>query len=284
MRARLGRIARRAGVALGMRTLALAAARVAWPPGAPRVVQVTVNGCRLLVLANEDVGRRIAALRRYEPADTALLARLVRGSDICFDIGANTGYYTMLLASLARQGEVHAFEPVPLNWHLLQAGALLNGFAHVRANHAALGDRDGELDFSVAVDGAYSSIVPVGRKHEAARVRVTVSRLDAYLEAHAVPRVDIVKMDVEGAEPLVLEGAGALLADEARSPRVLMLELYGPNLRPYGADVAQVLERMARYGYSPWCAGAGEGLQRFGPAQFDICQNVFFVRRREDLG
>ena len=274
---------RRAGVALGVRKLALAAGRVAWPPHAPKIVQVSVNGCKLLVLANEDVGRRLAVLRRYEPWDSGLLSRAVREDDVCMDVGANTGYYTMLMAAAARRGAVHAFEPVKLNWHLLECGVLLNGFEHVTVNHAALADRDGSLEFSVAVDGAYSSIVPVGRKDEARRVTVAASRLDSYVEARRLPRVDVLKADVEGAEPLVLDGASGLLSNPARAPRVIMLELYDVNLQPYGSSVPRVIDRMRGYGYSPyWVSERGEP-SPFGPAQHNVYQNVFFVRRAEDL-
>ena len=67
------------------------------------------------------------------PANTLPRADSVsvpRPDDICLDVGANPGYYSMLMAARAPRGEVHSFEPMRLNWCLLSASALLNGFHH----------------------------------------------------------------------------------------------------------------------------------------------------------
>ena len=77
------------------------------PQAKARVVQARIADYELLVLANEDVGRQIAYLGRYEAADSALLASLVRPDDICVDVGANVGYYTGLPS------------PYPYAWSLL---------------------------------------------------------------------------------------------------------------------------------------------------------------------
>jgi FkbM family methyltransferase len=275
--------ARRIAVRLGMRRAILEAGKVAFPPGAPRVVQVKVNGAQLLVLANEDVGRRIALLRRYEPRDTRLLAGLVRNDDACIDVGANTGYYTMLMAGRARRGTVHAFEPVALNLHLLRAGVALNGWSHVAANLAAAGDRDGTIDFSEAADGAYSSLLPVGRKAEMRRIEVPIVRLDTYLGCHG-PKADVMKVDVEGAEALVLEGAAGLLADPGRRPRAVMLELVDRNLEVYRSSVPGIVERMAQFGYRPFYAGEDGRPRAFERAHANVYENVFFAQRAADLG
>jgi FkbM family methyltransferase len=246
------------------------------------VVQVKVNGARLLVLANEDVGRRIALLRRYEPRDSGLLGRLVRPTDVCLDVGANTGYYTMLMAARARRGAVHAFEPMQLNWLLLQAGAALNGWTHVVATRAAVGDRDGTIEFSEAVDGAYSSLVPVGRKAETRRTEVAIVRLDTYVRRRGI-RADIVKVDVEGAEALVLDGAAALFDDAASRPRALMLELLDRNLSVYRSSVAEIVARMAAFGYGAFYADEAGGARPFEPAHANVYDNVFFAGCAGDL-
>jgi FkbM family methyltransferase len=274
--------ARRIAVRMGVRDLLLGAGRFAFPPGEPRVVQVTLDGIRLLVLANEDVGRRIAMLRRYEPRDSRLLGRLVRRTDVCADIGANTGFYTMLMAARASAGAVHAFEPMQLNWHLLSAGALLNGFAHVTAVHAALGDRDATAEFSEAADGAYSSLRAVGRVPEARRVSVAMQRLDDYAVARAL-RFDVIKIDVEGGEGLVLAGAEGLFADPALRPRVAMIELAPRNLQAYGESIEGILARLSAWGYSGFVATEQLELRRYDPALADSFENVFFARNELDL-
>ena len=147
------------------------------------------------------------------------LASQVQPGDVCLDIGANTGYYTALLARHAMLGAVHAFEPVPLNWHLLNSNVMLNDFANVHVNHCALGKAPGTAEFSQAADAAFSSLIAVGRRPEAKRFTVTIDTLDAYLARHSIQHVHVIKLDVEGAEKLVIEGAQALFSDAARRPR-----------------------------------------------------------------
>src|SRR5262245_18156961 len=112
----------------------------------------------------------------------------------------------MLMARRAPRGAVHDFEPVALIWHLLCAGATLNGFQHVVANCSAIGSEEGTASFSRSADGLYSSLIPVGRKPEAARTTVRVETLAGYLGRSGLARVDVLKVDVEGAEGLVLDG------------------------------------------------------------------------------
>jgi FkbM family methyltransferase len=243
----------------------------------PSIVQTTVRGAKMLVLANEDVGRRILFLRQYEPRDADLLAKLTRPKDICFDVGGNTGYYTMLMARAASEGEVHAFEPVPLNWHMLCSGALLNGYTHVEVNKCAVGGEDGEMSFSEASDGAYSSLVPVGRKSERAQLKVAVRSVDSYVREHSLPRVDVMKVDVEGAEPMVLDGAAQLLSDPARRPRAIMMELHDTNLAAYGTTVVDMIARLKGFGYAVYVAPSDGPVRHFAEGDRNIYVNVFFV-------
>lgn len=246
------------------------------PSDKPRVAQVRIGDVALLVLANEDVGRRLFLARRYEWSDWQFLAGQMRDHDICVDVGANTGFYTMLMAAVAVQGEVHAFEPVPLNWHLLSAAAVINGFSHVRAINSALGDTVGTNEFSVSTDGAYSSFLPTGRKLEADQLMVKVDTLDGYLEGTNTPRVDILKIDVEGAEMIVLAGAHALLTTPERRPRLVLLELFGQNLAPYRTSIHEIVAFMRECHYEPfWITARGVQVP-FTAQQYDKQYNVFF--------
>ena len=264
-------------IRIGVRDAILSFGAKWYPADQASIVQTTVRGAKMLVLANEDVGRRILLLRQYEPRDADLLARLIRPDDRCFDIGGNTGYYTMLMARAASKGEVHAFEPVPLNWHMLCSGVLLNKFTHVTVNKCAVGTSDGEMSFSEATDGAYSSLVPVGRKAERAQHTVSVRSLDSYLEEHAIPRIDVMKVDVEGAEPMVLEGAVGLLSDSHKRPRAIMMELHDTNLAAYGTTVFAMIAKLKALGYGAYVAPPDGAPRAFRDSDCNVHINVFFV-------
>ncbi len=243
----------------------------------PKIVHTSGPGFHLLVLANEDVGREIVVLRSYERRESEFLSSLVHPEDICMDIGANTGYYTMLMASRATKGEVHSFEPVPLVWHLLNCGILLNGFKHVCANNFAIASSDGKTSFSQATDSAYSSLIPVGRKAEENQITISVYALDSYMAHRQLERVDILKVDVEGAEGKVLQGGAATFGSARKRPRIAMLEVYNPNLKPYGSSVNEIVSMMEGFGYKPFFVSPQGQPLPFKKEHHDRYYNVFFV-------
>lgn len=85
-----------------------------------------IGDTTIFVRADEDPGREIYLFGKYEENDSDFVLDQIRKTDICFDIGANVGYYTLMLAQWAKLGSVHAFEPVPLSCHILNANVLAN--------------------------------------------------------------------------------------------------------------------------------------------------------------
>lgn len=227
-------------------------------PEARRCVsQVFVNSSELLVFSNEVVGRSIRFGGAYEARETQWLKNSVGGNWICFDIGANVGYYTMLFASLSRNGEVHAFEPGELNWRLLTTSLALNQYEHVRVNLSAVSDVEDFVQFERATDGAYSSMRSTGRKPTDAVEVVRSVRIDDYVVQNGISRIDLMKVDVEGAEELVIGGSSATLASEDLAPSWLFIELYDENLAAFGTSVDSVFARLLTYGYQPFVLSRG---------------------------
>jgi FkbM family methyltransferase len=129
---------------------------------------------------------------------------------VAFDVGANIGIWTLLAAG--RGARVHAFEPVPELVERLRAHVALNGADNVLVNSFAAGAESGSLPFfAVRKDnrGASGFARPSAPSEE---IRVPVETLDAYVARRGITRVDVMKVDVEGAELLVFRGARALLS------------------------------------------------------------------------
>ena len=247
------------------------------PQHETKIMQTEVAGIKLLVLANEDVGREIAFLKSYEARDAAFLSRLIEPEHVCLDIGANTGYYTMLMASRATRGQVHSFEPVLLNWHLLNCGVILNAYTNVCLNNFALGDRAGTTEFSQSTDAAYSSLLPGTRKAQVRKFITKIETLDRYTATSGIRRVDVVKLDVEGAEGMVIRGGLSVFGSAARRPRIAMIELFDQNLAPFGTNVRQMVALMAEFGYTPFYIAQHGGPRRFEEQHHNRYYNVFFA-------
>jgi FkbM family methyltransferase len=240
-------------------------------------VQTRINGYELLVIANEDVGRVIHYLGRFEPAETELFGRVIGAEDVCLDVGANVGYFSLLMAQRASRGSVHSFEPQPLTANLLRASLELNGSSNVFVNQCAVGDREGTVSFSKSKDSAYSSMHDTKRRPVEEQLTVPMVTLDDYLEKRGVGRVSVIKVDVEGAEDMVVKGAARLLAAPERRPRLVMLELYDPNLEVFGKNISDVVEAMRGFGYAPHVIGDDSGLIPYAPAHRGIFHNIFFT-------
>lgn len=231
------------------------------------------NGFQLLVKANEDVGKQIYFYGVYEREESAYFRQELRSDDICVDVGANLGYYSVLFGSIARLGSVHSFEPVSANYHLLALNVLANRLDNVLVNHLALGEWEGTTEIVEAADGAFSSLMDTGRRPVLASASVSLSTLDAYCQHRSLPRVDCLKIDVEGSEHSVIRGASELLSDESRRPRLVMLELFDPMLRKFGSSVDAVTATMRSFGYMPFTWRDGRK-HEFNPQGSNY--NVFF--------
>lgn len=177
----------------------------------------------------------IILLKRHLPADGVFI-----------DIGANIGTFTLVAARAAFRGQVHAFEPSGHHFERLTRNVQLNGFGNVTLNRKGLYDqpgtatlflpsRAGEMNNS----GAASLYIFPAEEEVQVSEAVALVRLDDYASDQNIERVDIIKIDIEGAEMKALQGARETIA--RRRPLVFM-ELDRDNLERAGCPPDEVLD------------------------------------------
>jgi FkbM family methyltransferase len=175
-----------------------------------------------------------------------VLARVIRRGDVFVDGGSNLGFYSLWAAHLmGGQGRVFAFEPDPGTFALLRENVEANGLRQiVQIEQLALTDSNGEFDFSSAVDEPMmSSLLP--RPDVAGRMlRVSGTRLDDYFASIGQERADVIKLDLEGAEPEALSGMSGTL----RSARLLIFEINEPQLKAVDLDPLTLVSQTAEAG------------------------------------
>jgi FkbM family methyltransferase len=163
----------------------------------------------------------------YEPEVTAALSRLVSPGDICVDAGAHYGYFTLLLAKLAGPGgRVYSFEAETGNARVLRENVRANDLlTFVTVEHAALAARNGQVDLHAASLGSQEWTLNESFAHREGRPpvdipteRIRAVRLDEYLAD--VPDLDVIKMDIEGAEADVIPAISEFL--ERRRPAFVL--------------------------------------------------------------
>jgi FkbM family methyltransferase len=201
-----------------------------------------INDSRLLVTRGmtDATGNFYCGLHEQDEMGFAL--HVLRPGDVFVDIGANVGSYTVLAAKLGAR--VVAVEPIPATFDRLLANVRLNGLeSSVTAHRVGLSDRNGTLRFTTD-HGTINHVMAA--TENLAGTDIEVATLDSIL-AGLSPT--LIKIDVEGHELAVLNGAGRTLG----SPSLLavIMETNGSGLR-YGISDAQLYELMESRGFAPY--------------------------------
>lgn len=200
------------------------------------------------------IAREVCFTGRYEPQDTALMQTLLGPGMTFVDVGANWGYYTLLAASLVGgRGRVISFEPDPRLFPVLMENIKYNGLMQVTALQIAAADKAGRAllagyDEKDANRGL-SRLVDTAKSNEG-NFSVEAQTIDAVLDELEVERVDLLKMDIEGAEELALRGMLEGLA--RRRFRRILLELHPSILAERGRTVQDVMGLLSEAGYCGW--------------------------------
>ena len=193
------------------------------------------------------ISKPILALGAYEDGFTRRLLSFVDRETHFVDVGANIGFFTLVVAQRAPNGRVWSVEPDDQNIRLLRANIALNAFEdRVEAHHLAASDADGEVFFSTlgheANIGSRFTAKEEGalleRSLEGARkpTRIRAQTVDSLVRGK---KVDLVKIDVEGHEPAVFVGMREVLRQQR--PRVFSEFAPGTIRHIHRTDPAEML-------------------------------------------
>jgi FkbM family methyltransferase len=192
-------------------------------------------------------GALIYYLGRSEPETFEFVTRVLKPGMVFFDVGAHIGEYTLIAASrVGGSGEVHAFEAQPATAALLRSNCHANHVRNATINVCAVADQEGTVEFEICSEPSMSSIVgyqAAGRR--TGTICVPAVTLDAYCERQDV-RPDVLKIDVEGAEWMVLQGATHTLA---RSSPIVLFECLESTYARFGASPGKVIAFLERLEY-----------------------------------
>jgi FkbM family methyltransferase len=203
-----------------------------------------VNDAKLLVRPGMTgaTGNIYTGLHEFE--DMAFVLHVLRTSDLFVDVGANVGSYT-ILASAALGAKTIAFEPIPTTYGHLVDNIDLNGVHDlVTAHNIGVGAERGELIFTSSLDTV--NHVLGAAESDIASTKIAVNTLD---ETLGESRPTVIKIDVEGFETRVIDGAGKALSRDTLL--AVVMELNGSGER-YGFDESTLHARMLGYAFRPF--------------------------------
>ena len=218
-------------------------------PGVHGRARTLLDGVEITVDPGEVVGRSLLFGLPFEAGELRVFSTLLSPGNVFLDVGANCGMYSIIANNrLGPGGRIFAFEPNPTVRELLTANLRKRDQGPaITILSTAIGNSVGEVTFSCSDDSAYSGLGHTGRSEVAATIRVASSTLDHFVREQALPRVDVMKVDVEGFEAEVLSGGSALLS--APNAPAIMIEVADENLAGRGSSESAVLGQLRSFGY-----------------------------------
>ena len=213
-------------------------------------------------------------LAGWEPETLPVFLRLVQAGSTVLDVGANTGLFSLLAAQRAPGVRVHAVEPVPRVFQMLEDNVRSNRLQNVTCHRLALGDHEGTVSMYVPREDVpiMASLLP-GWRTDSECVEVESQTLDQLVARLGLGAVDVLKIDAEGAETLVLSGARDTLS--ALRPFVVCEVLAAAHT---AHDLTAILNRV---GYRSFILGAKgpQPTDRVVGHSADGWRNHLFVHR-----
>jgi FkbM family methyltransferase len=185
-----------------------------------------------------------AGLSRDDAAIVRLARAVLPRDGVFLDVGANVGLHTLAIAHhVSEGGAVVAFEPHPVNYRLLVHNLEQNHLRHVVAENFGLAEAAATLTGTARAGGGNWSLASQGEY----RFEVRLIPLDDYLRDQPLPRLDLMKIDVEGAEVRVLRGARQTIA---RFHPLIVFEVCPSWLAKMQTSAAELFAELVEHGYS----------------------------------
>jgi FkbM family methyltransferase len=225
------------------------------------LVKIVVGGANIAYFVEADdrlISPWFIVTGGYETDLTSYFLRELKPDSHCIDVGANFGYFTCLMARFCPNGQVIGIEADQHVFEIARDNVHINGFGgHANIVHAAATDSDAEVTLHrrvtrsgcTSITKAWESYTQIMGEPAPERFTVNGVRIDD-LAARMNGRVDFLKIDVEGAEPLVFEGARNTIA---ANPNLSIVMEWSPGqIRDAGFDISTFLGRLEGMGLQPY--------------------------------
>ena len=220
----------------------------------------------------------------FEPDTIFFVKDYLATDNIVFDVGANVGYFSMLFSRLVgKDGKVYAFEPASFPFRLLEQNRHINKLDWLEIYNLCLGEENCDIEINAGEPGleVYNSLAPI--VHSSAdtclfeKETVKMIRGDELIAEKQISHIDLMKIDVEGAELLVLKGLGDSF--KSRVIDTVVVELTQEMSRQFGYSVKDVISYLENFGYD-WYR-----LERFGKISsingYDELVSGMYVAKRQ---
>ena len=212
--------------------------------------KIEANGCTIYLDREDMAVSGALALKGFESYETDLFKQALKPGMHVLDVGAHIGYYTLLAAkAVGPTGRVYAFEPEPRNNALLRKNVAANSLKNVMIIDVAASDSAGTHDFFLEkYNKGHHSMGKVSKTAD--KITVKTDTVDRALAQFGDPAIDVMKIDIEGAEPIAFRGMKETIG---RSPNLAVFaEVYPKCLESLGTSPKSYLEMLMSFGFKLW--------------------------------
>jgi FkbM family methyltransferase len=167
-----------------------------------------INGYKMSVMPNDEgISTSLLMFKTHEPLTTQLISKILKKGMYCIDIGSNIGYYALLENKIVgNEGRIVSIEPSPTNFKLLKENILLQNSSNMEAYNFAAGNKKGTVKFMIDTKSNWCKVVDDDEVSDNV-IDIESNTLDNFLEKLSIRQIDFLRMDVEGFEANIIEGA-----------------------------------------------------------------------------
>lgn len=197
--------------------------------GNNRAVAVTDYGCRILIDTRNKQHLKIISHGVYEKAVGWAINKYLKPGEVFVDVGANIGFFTLMACKIVGpKGKVYALEPNPVIYEMMDTSVFANSFGkrcHTQNIAAFNGNGTMELTWDSAGHGGGRLVTHDKVILDENKTTVKLEKLDEILAGNDRP-ISVMKIDTEGSEPYILEGASQIIA---QNPNCIIIAEWSPR-------------------------------------------------------
>lgn len=205
---------------------------------------------RFVVDPDAHVDRNLYIFRHVQTEITNFLLRFAVRDIVFFDIGSNSGYFSLIVSFLNKNSVIHAFEPVPRAYKNFSKTVKINKIKNIHLNRSAVSNKNSRMNFFVSFNTDVSGLKNTKHQTNNKIIKVKTIKLDTYWKRNKIGKVDLIKIDTEGGEKNVILGVLNLIK---KYKPVLIVEFSNINFPAYGYNTNELYEFLYNLGYRMYC-------------------------------
>ena len=231
----------------------------------------------MLLNPTEHIQQQLFWYGYYEKEVGDLLKRSVKPGDVFLDLGANIGYFSLLVANISPSAKVISFEPVAGLFQNLNDNIALNNIKNISTINVAVGEINEEKELFVSYPdnlGMSSFHQPENFSGKTERVRVVT--IDDWFETSGLPGIDIIKLDIEGSELAALKGMNEVLQEQKP---VLIVEINPGTLSMFNLKPSDINDHLKQLHFEGFLILENGRLTHLSQTEINQTTNVLYIHK-----